>query len=111
VAASVSSAVTHSVQDMGTAGRGQTVATRLKGTSPTKQERSGEGRTDLRFAIPSNLTRILSNLRTELQLVRYRYTVRETDLSGDGVCVGICYFVDTQEAIRHLLLRGHTGSH
>jgi hypothetical protein len=30
----------------GTAGRGQAVVTRLKGTSPTRQERSGDGGTD-----------------------------------------------------------------
>jgi hypothetical protein len=93
VAASVSSTATHSsVQDMGTAGRGQTVVTRLNGTSPTRQERSGDGRTDgptARFAIPSSLTRVLYHLRTELQSVRYRYIVRETGPSDGGVCVGI----------------------
>jgi len=45
-----------SVQDMGTAGRGHTVVTRLQGTSPTGQERSGDGRTDRLYGSPFRLT-------------------------------------------------------
>ena len=65
-----SAVVTHSMQ-CARHGRALLDVTRLMGTSPTRQ-RSGDGRTDgptVRLAIPSDLTRLLYNLWTELQLV------------------------------------------
>jgi len=74
---------------MGTAGRGQTVVTRLKGGRhrPDKKDLVTDGPT-VRFGISSKLTWHLYSLWTELQLVRHGYIVRETDPSDGGVFVG-----------------------